>query len=116
MPSRRFPPSTCASTIAAATHSGVAVRFLCANTRPEPDSIGAFRRENQAALEAAFVTVPPLAHQLKLTPVGTVSVDGTKIHASASKHPVVRRPGNSAPGPRCMIIIAAGDSRGYGRR
>ena len=76
-------------TIEAATHSDVAVRFLCANLHPDHDSICTFRRENQAAFEAAFVTVLQLAHQLRLTRVGTVSVDGTKIQANASKHAAV---------------------------
>ena len=76
-------------TIEAATHSDVAVRYLCANHHPDHDSICAFRRANQAAFEAAFVTVLQLAHQLRLTRVGTVSVDGTKIQANASKHAAV---------------------------
>jgi transposase len=76
-------------TIEAATHSDVAVRFICANLHPDHDSICTFRRENQAAFEAAFVTVLQLAHQLRLTRVGTVSVDGTKIQANASKHAAV---------------------------
>ena len=76
-------------TIEAATHSDVAVRFLCANLHPDHDSICTFRRENKAAFEAAFVTVLQLAHQLRLTRVGTVSVDGTKIQANASKHAAV---------------------------
>jgi transposase len=76
-------------TIEAATHSDVAVRFLCANLHPDHDSICTFRRENKAGFEAAFVTVLQLAHQLRLTRVGTVSVDGTKIQANASKHAAV---------------------------
>ena len=76
-------------TIEAATHSDVAVRYLCANLHPDHDSICTFRRVNQAAFEAAFVTVLQLAHQLRLTRVGTVSVDGTKIQANASKHAAV---------------------------
>jgi transposase len=76
-------------TIEAATHSDVAVRFLCANHHPDHDSICTFRRVNKAAFEAAFVTVLQLAHQLRLTRVGTVSVDGTKIQANASKHAAV---------------------------
>ncbi len=76
-------------TIEAATHSDVAVRFICANPHHDPDSICTFRRVNQAAFEAAFVTVLQLAHQLRLTRVGVVSVDGTKIQANASKHAAV---------------------------
>ena len=76
-------------TIEAATHSDVAVRYLCANTHPDHDSICAFRAANEAAFRAAFVSVLQLAHQLRLTRVGTVSVEGTKIQAHASKHAAV---------------------------
>jgi transposase len=76
-------------TIEAATYIDVAVRYLCANHHPDHASICAFRTANQAAFEAAFVTVLQMAHHLKLTKVGTVSVDGTKIQANASKHAAV---------------------------
>jgi transposase len=76
-------------TIEAATHSDVAVRYLCANTHPDHDSICAFRANNEAAFRAAFVSVLQLAQQLKLSQLGTVSVDGTKIQANASKHAAV---------------------------
>ena len=76
-------------TIEAATHSDVAVRYLCANTHPDHDSICAFRAHNEAAFRAAFVSVLQLAQQLRLLKVGTVSVDGTKIQANASKHAAV---------------------------
>ena len=76
-------------TIEAATHSDVAVRYLCANTHPDHDSICAFRAANEAAFRAAFVSVLQLAQHLRLTQVGTVSVDGTKIQANASKHAAV---------------------------
>jgi hypothetical protein len=76
-------------TIEAATHSDVAVRYLCANHHPDHDSICVFRTANRAAFEAAFVTVLQLAQQLRLTRVGTVSVDGTKVQANASKHAAV---------------------------
>jgi transposase len=76
-------------TIEAATHSDVAVRYLCANHHPDHDSICVFRTANRAAFQAAFVTVLQLAQQLRLTRVGTVSVDGTKVQANASKHAAV---------------------------
>ncbi len=75
--------------IEAATHSDVAVRYLCANTHPDHDSICAFRTANESAFRAAFVRVLELAHHLRLTKVGAVSVDGTKIQANASKHAAV---------------------------
>lgn len=76
-------------TIEAATYSDVAVRYLCANTHPDHDSICAFRTANEAAFQAAFVSVLQLAQHLRLTRVGTVSVDGTKLQANASKHAAV---------------------------
>src|SRR6266540_3309792 len=76
-------------TIEEATYSDVAVRYLCANHHPDHDSICAFRTANEAAFRAAFVSVLQLGHHLRLTKVGTVSVDGTKIAANASKHSAV---------------------------
>jgi len=76
-------------TIEAATYSDVAVRYLCAHTHPDPDSICAFRANNETAFRAAFTNVLQLAQALRLSQVGTVSVDGTKIQANASKHAAV---------------------------
>lgn len=76
-------------TIEAATYSDVAVRYLCANLHPDHDSICTFRRENKAALEAAFLQVLQLARELKLLRLGTISIDGTKMLANASKHAAV---------------------------
>lgn len=76
-------------TIEAATYSDVAVRYLCANTHPDHDSICAFRANNERAFRAAFVRVLQLAKELRLAKLGTVSVDGTKIQANASKHAAV---------------------------
>ena len=73
-------------TIEAATHSDVAVRYLCANHHPDHDSICTFRTTNRDAFQAAFGTVLQLTRELRLTRVGTVSVDGTKVQANASKH------------------------------
>ena len=76
-------------TIEAATHSDVAVRYLCANHHPDHASICVFRTANKTAFDAAFVTVLQLAQHLKLTKLGSVSVDGSKIQANASKHAAV---------------------------
>jgi transposase len=76
-------------TIEAATYSDVAVRYLCANRPPDHAVICAFRTANGPAFRAAFTQVLELAHHLRLTRVGTVSVDGTKIAAHASKHAAV---------------------------
>ena len=68
-----------------ATYRDVAVRYLTADTHPDHDTICAFRRNNLAALATAFVDVLELARELKLLQLGTVSLDGTPIKASAAK-------------------------------
>jgi len=68
-----------------ATYRDVAVRYLCADTHPDHDTICAFRRKNLEAVAAAFVDVLELAREMKLLKLGCVSIDGTHIRASASK-------------------------------
>ena len=68
-----------------ATYRDIAVRYLCADTHPDHDTICTFRRQNLAALAAAFVEVLEVARELKLLKLGTVSIDGTHIKASAAK-------------------------------
>jgi transposase len=73
-----------------ATHRDIGVRFVAANTHPDHDTIAVFRRANKAAFEAAFLHVLLLARESGLLRVGTVSIDGTKIDANASKMRSVR--------------------------
>jgi transposase len=73
-----------------ASYYDVAVRYLCAQTHPDHDTICTFRRRNREAFEKFFVHVLEVAAESKvLKKVGTVSVDGTKVHANASKHSAV---------------------------
>jgi transposase len=73
-----------------ATHRDLGVRFVAANLHPDHDTIAVFRRTNKAAFEAAFLQVLLLARESGLLRVGTVSIDGTKIDANASKIRSVR--------------------------
>ena len=73
-----------------ATYRDVAVRFVAANLHPDHDTIATFRRTNTAAIEAAFLHVLLLAREAGLLRLGTVSIDGTKIDANASKIRSVR--------------------------
>jgi transposase len=68
-----------------ATFDSVAVRYLCANTHPDHDTIASFRSHNRALLEGCFFTVLALAKESGLLKLGSVSLDGTKVLASASK-------------------------------
>ncbi len=73
-----------------ATHRDLGARFIAANTHPDHDTVAAFRRVNKAAFEAAFLQVLLLARESGLLRLGTVSIDGTKIDANASKIRSVR--------------------------
>jgi transposase len=73
-----------------ASYRDIAVRFIAANLHPDHDTIAVFRRSNKAAFEAAFLQVLLLAREAGLLRLGTVSIDGTKIDADASKIRSVR--------------------------
>lgn len=73
-----------------ATHRDLGMRFVTANTHPDHDTIAVFRRQNRPAFEAAFLDILLMARHTGLLRVGTVSIDGTKIDASASKIRSVR--------------------------
>jgi len=68
-----------------ATYRDIAVRFVAANLPPDHDTIAVFRRTNKDAFEAAFLQILLLARETGLLRLGTVSIDGTKIDANASK-------------------------------
>jgi transposase len=69
-----------------ATYDSVAFRFIAAGTHPDHDTLATFRRRFIDELQALFVQVLELAKEMKLLKLGTVCLDGTKIHANASRH------------------------------
>ena len=69
-----------------ATYDSVAFRFIAANDHPDHDTIATFRRRFLKEIEGLFVQVLLLAREMGLLKMGTVALDGTKIHANASKH------------------------------
>src|ERR687893_249077 len=69
-----------------ATYDSVAFRFIAANQHPDHDTIAAFRRRFLQQIEALFVQVLLLAREMGVLQLGTVALDGTKIHANASRH------------------------------
>ncbi|QOF95900.1 IS1182 family transposase [Novacetimonas hansenii] len=73
-----------------ATYRDIGMRFVAANLHPDHDTIATFRRTNRAAIEAAFLQVLLLARETGLMRLGTVSIDGTKIDADASKFRSIR--------------------------
>ena len=69
-----------------ATYDSVAFRFIAANDHPDHDTIAAFRRRFLKEIEALFVEVLQVAREMGVLKMGTIGLDGTKIHANASRH------------------------------
>ena len=69
-----------------ATNDLVAFRFIAANDHPDHDTIATFRRRFLKDIEKLFVEVLQLAREMGVLKMGTIGLDGTKIHANASCH------------------------------
>lgn len=69
-----------------ATYDSVAFRYLAADTHPDHDTIATFRRRFLKQLGPLFVQLLEMAHKMKLLRLGQISLDGTKLHANASRH------------------------------
>jgi transposase len=69
-----------------ATYDSVAFRFIAANDHPDHDTIAAFRRRFLSEIKKLFVDVLLVAREMGVLKMGTVGLDGTKIHANASRH------------------------------
>jgi transposase len=73
-------------TLERSTHDSVAFRFIAANEHPDHDTIANFRRRFLPQIEKLFVQVLGVAREMRVLKLGTVALDGTKIHANASRH------------------------------
>src|ERR1700728_922830 len=69
-----------------ATYDSVAFRFIAGNEHPDHDTIATFRKRFLPQIQALFVEVLKLARAMGMLKLGTVALDGTKIHANASRH------------------------------
>src|SRR5271163_49149 len=69
-----------------ATYDSVTFRFLAGNEHPDHDTIANFRRRFLKDIERLFVEVLKLAREMGVLKMGTIGLDGTKIHANASRH------------------------------
>ncbi len=72
--------------IETATHESIAFRYIAANEQPDHDSLCTFRKRFVNEIEALFVQVLCIARQMKLLKLVTIALDGTKVHANASRH------------------------------
>src|SRR5664279_1155416 len=69
-----------------ASYDSIAFRYITANTHPDHDTINSFRKRFLKQIEAIFVQVLGCAREMGMLKLGTVSLDGTKVHANASRH------------------------------
>ncbi len=70
----------------AATYESVPFRYIAANSHPDHDTIADFRARFLPQLGEIFQQLLVLASETGFLAMGHVSVDGTKVRASASKH------------------------------
>jgi len=72
-----------------ATYESIPFRFIAGNLHPDHDTLATFRRTFLAELKELFVQVLLLAREAGVLTLGRISLDGTKIHADASKSKAV---------------------------
>jgi len=69
-----------------ATYDSVAFRYISGDMHPDHDTISTFRKRFLRELRALFIQILQIASEMGFLNVGTVSLDGTKVKANASKH------------------------------
>ena len=69
-----------------ASYDSLAFQFIACDQHPDHDTLASFRRRHGEQFAATFVQVLQIARENQVSRFGTVSLDGTKIHANASRH------------------------------
>ena len=67
------------------TKETIPFRFIAGGYEPDHSTIADFRKDNLAELKELFVQILVVAIELDVLELGNISLDGTKIHADASK-------------------------------
>jgi transposase len=68
-----------------ATYESLPFRFLAGGLHPDHDTIANFRKTFLAEMQELFVQILLLAQTAGVLKLGNISLDGSKIHADASK-------------------------------
>ena len=68
-----------------ATYESIPFRFLAGGWHPDHDTIATFRKTFLPEVTDLFAQVLVVAHELGVLKLGNISVDGSKVHADASK-------------------------------
>ena len=69
-----------------ATYDSLAFRYIACSRHPDHDTLANFRKRFGKEFETVFVEVLQVARENQLSRFGRFSLDGTKIHANASRH------------------------------
>src|SRR3972149_2362746 len=72
-----------------ATHENLGARYVAGGLHPDHDTIANFRKTFLPELQGLFVQILLLAQLSGVLKVGNLSLDGSKIHADASKSKAV---------------------------
>lgn len=72
-----------------ATQESIPFRFIASGLHPDHDTIAHFRKTFLPEIQELFVQILLLAQTAGVFQLGNVSIDGSKIHADASKHHAV---------------------------
>jgi transposase len=72
-----------------ATYENLAFRFVAGGLHPDHDTLANFRKTFLGEIQELFVQVLLLAQEVGVLKLGNISLDGSKIHADASKHNAV---------------------------
>jgi transposase len=72
-----------------ATYEVLPFRFIAGDMHPDHDTIAHFRRQNLTELKELFIQILLIAQAMGHLQLGNVSLDGSKIHADASKSKAV---------------------------
>jgi len=68
-----------------ATYESIPFRFIAGGLHPDHDTIAHFRKTFLPEITDLFAQVLVVAHEMGLLKLGNISLDGSKIHADASK-------------------------------
>src|SRR3990170_8266963 len=68
-----------------ATYESIPVRFVAGGVHPDHDTIAHFRKTFLAEIQELFVQILLVAQAAAVLKLGNLSLDGSKIHADASK-------------------------------
>ena len=72
-----------------ATHEMLPFRFVAGGLHPDHDTLAHFRKTFRAEIKELFVQVLLLAQAAGYLKLGNISIDGSKVHANASKSQAV---------------------------